>query len=91
MNDLPSKQQLEATGENHGFRVNAKQFVGILIAVVLLVFILSNRKDVTVQFLTVEFTLSLWLVLTLTALAGAAVGALVFARRQKRKATRAAR
>ncbi|MFN7150169.1 MAG: lipopolysaccharide assembly protein LapA domain-containing protein [Microthrixaceae bacterium] len=89
MNDLPSKKQLESTGENYGFRLNAKQFVGILIAVVLLIFILSNRKDVTVEFLTVEFTLSLWLVLTLTALAGAAIGALGFARRQKRRAHRA--
>jgi uncharacterized integral membrane protein len=91
MNDLPSKKQLESTGENHGFRMNAKQLLGSIIALVLLIFILSNRKDVTVQFLTVESTMSLWLVLTLTALAGAAVGALMFARRQKRKAKRAAR
>jgi uncharacterized integral membrane protein len=91
MNDLPSKKQLESSGDNYGFRLNPKQFVGILIAILLLVFILSNRKDVTVQFLTVESTMSLWLVLTLTALAGAAVGALTFARRQKRKAKHAAR
>lgn len=88
MNDLPSKKDLMSTGDNYGFRLNAKQFVGIVVAVVLVVFILSNRKDVTVQFLTVDFTLSLWLVLTITALAGAVVGALVFARRQKRKARR---
>lgn len=88
MNDLPSKRELESTGDNHGFRLNPRQFVGILIALVLVVFILSNRTDVTVQFLTVESTMSLWLVLTLTALAGAAIGALGFARRQKRRARR---
>lgn len=85
MNDLPSKKTLESTGDNYGFRLNPKQFIGILVAIVLFIFILSNRKDVTVQFLMVDFTLSLWLVLTLTALAGAVVGAGVFARRQKRK------
>ena len=89
MNDLPSKKDLESTGDNHGFRLNPKQFLGILIAVVLVTFILSNRKDVTVQFLTADFTMSLWLVLTLTAVAGAAIGALVLARRQKRRARRA--
>lgn len=86
MNDLPSKKTLESTGDNYGFRLNPKQFIGILVAIVLAIFILSNRKDVKVQFLMVDFTLSLWLVLTLTALAGAVVGAALFARRQKRKA-----
>jgi uncharacterized integral membrane protein len=91
VNDLPSKKQLESTGENHGFRLNTKQFVGILIAIVLVIFIVSNRERQTVDFLFVEFTVPLWLILTVTALLGAAVGALALSRRQKRQARRAAR
>ena len=86
MNDLPSKKQLESTGENHGFRLNPKQFAGILIAIVLVIFILSNRERQTVDFLFVELTVPLGLILT-----GTAVGALALSRRQKRHARRAAR
>ena len=88
MNDLPSKKTLESTGENYGFRVNGRQIIGALIAIVLLIFILSNRDPVTVDFLFVEVNTSQWVVLTVTALLGAAVGAGLFARRQKRRAKR---
>ncbi len=88
MNDLPSKKTLESTGENYGFRVNGRQIIGALIAIVLLIFILSNRDPVTVDFLFIEVNTSQWVVLTVTALLGAAVGAGVFARRQKRRARR---
>ena len=54
----------------------------------LLIFILSNRDPVTVDFLFIEVNTSQWVVLTVTALLGAAVGAGVFARRQKRRARR---
>lgn len=89
MSDLPSKKDLMSTGDNYGFRLNARQFVGIVVAVVLVIFILSNRDPITVQFLFVSWNTSQWVVLTVTALLGAAVGAGVFARRQKRKARRA--
>ena len=75
MSDLPSKKKLESTGETHGFRVNARQLVGGLIAIVLLIFILSNRDPITVDFLFVEWNTSQWVVLSVTALLGAAVGA----------------
>lgn len=88
MNDLPSKKDLESSGETHGFRPNSRQIIGGLIAIVLVIFILSNREQVTVQFLFVEFATTQWVVLTVTALLGAAVGAGAFARRQKRKARR---
>ena len=88
MNDLPSKKTLESTGENYGFRVNGRQIIGALIAIVLLIFILSNRDPVTVDFLFIEVNTSQWVVLTVTALLGAAFGAGVFARRQKRRARR---
>lgn len=86
MNDLPDKKALEGTGENHGFRLNPKQFISILIALVLFLFIVQNTDDVEVQLLTVTVETSQWIVLTGTALLGAAVGAGAFARRQKRKA-----
>ncbi len=91
MNDLPSKKQLESTGENYGFRMNSRQIIGALIAIVLLIFILSNRDPITVEFLFIEWNTSQWVVLAVTALLGAAVGAGIFARRQKRKARRATR
>jgi uncharacterized integral membrane protein len=89
VSDLPSKKDLMSTGDNYGFRLNAKQFVGIVVAVVLVIFILSNRDPITVQFLFVSWNTSQWVVLSVTALLGAAVGAGVFARRQKRKTRRA--
>lgn len=88
MNDLPNRKQLEASGDSHGFRINPKQFVGSLVAIVLVLFILSNRDEITVTFLFVEFTTSQWVVLAGTALLGAAVGALMLSRRQKRRARR---
>ena len=72
-----------------------RRSVGILAGagLLLLAFILSNRQDETVQFLFMEFTLPMWLILAVTALLGAAVGTLgVFVRRrQRRKARRADR
>jgi uncharacterized integral membrane protein len=91
VNDLPSKKTLESTGENYGFRVNGRQIIGGLIAIVLVIFILSNRDPITVDFLFIQWNTSQWVVLTVTALLGAAVGAGVFARRQRRRARRAAR
>ena len=88
MSDIPSKKDLESAGENHGFRLNPKQFISILLALVLLLFIVQNTDDVQVKFLTVTFETSQWIVLTVTALLGAAVGAGAFARRQKRRSKR---
>jgi uncharacterized integral membrane protein len=88
VNDLPSKKALESTGDNYGFRMNGRQIGGGLIAIVLVLFILSNRQEVTVEFLFLEFSTPQWVVLTVTALLGAAVGAGIFARRQKRRARR---
>lgn len=88
VNDLPSKKALESTGENYGFRLNGRQLIGILAAIVLLLFILSNRQEVTVEFLFLDFTTPQWVVLAVTGLLGAAVGAGIVARRAKRKARR---
>lgn len=86
MSDLPDKGDLRARGENHRFRTNPRQIGGGVIAVVLVIFIASNSTSVPVSFLMVEVTTPLWLTLTVTALFGAAVGALLLSRRQKRRA-----
>jgi uncharacterized integral membrane protein len=88
MGDLPNKRQLEAEGDTHGFRVNQRVLIGGLIAVVLVVFILSNRASTSISFLMIDWTMPLWLVLAGTALLGAAAGALLTHLRQRRKARR---
>ena len=94
MADLPSKRQLEATGESHGFRASPKLLAGGLLGIILVAFILSNRQKVTVNFLFFSMNdVPLWITLTGTALLGAAVGTVaVFTRRRaRRKARRAER
>jgi uncharacterized integral membrane protein len=94
MADLPSKRQLESTGDNYGFRFSPKLLGGGLLGIVLVAFILSNRQKVTVNFLFFSMNdVPLWITLTCTALLGAVVGTVgVFARRhQRRKARRAER
>ncbi|CAN5675297.1 hypothetical protein BH10ACT3_BH10ACT3_04000 [soil metagenome] len=93
MGDLPNKKDLESQGEAHGFRMNGRLLGGGVVGLLLLAFILSNTQEVSVHFLFMDFRLPMWLVLTVTALLGAAVGTLaVFVRRrQRRKARRADR
>lgn len=77
---------MESKGETHGFRANPRLIIGGVAAVVLLVFILSNRQQEPVQFLFLEATAPMWVTLTVTALLGAAVGAGLVYRRQRRRA-----
>ena len=72
--------------ERSGFQPSARQIGGGLIALVLIVFVVSNRAETTVEFLGFDVTLRLWLILAITAVLGALVGALLGARRQKRRA-----
>ena len=92
MSDLPNKRQLESTGDNYGFRFSPKLLVGSLLGIVLVAFILSNRQEVTVNFLFFSMdNVPLWITLTGTALLGAAVGTVaVFARRRARRKERRA-
>jgi len=85
MGDLPNKRQLEAEGDSHGFRVNQRLLVGGLIAVLLVVFVLSNMDSTQVSFLGFHWNLPLWIVLAGTALLGAAAGALLTHLRARRK------
>ncbi len=92
MADLPNKRQLESTGENHGFRASPKLLVGGLLGIILIAFILSNRQQVTVNFLFFSMeNVPLWITLTGTALLGGVVGTVaVFARRRTRRKERRA-
>ena len=70
------------------FRPSGRQIVGVVIAVVLLVFIAVNNEDVSVSFLFFETNLPLWLVLAGTALLGVGVGMMLGTRRTKAKLAR---
>ena len=85
VNDLPKKKDLQSQGENHGFRLNPRQFVAIVLGIALIVFIVQNRDPVTVRFLMVEVDTRQWIVLVVTAFLGAACGALALARVKKKR------
>lgn len=87
MEDRAERSGELPAGETYGFRPSGRQIGGILAAIVLLVFILSNRESVEVNFLFLHFTWPLWLTLAVTALLGAAVGGLLTVRRRRRRRT----
>ncbi|MEX0767186.1 MAG: LapA family protein [Microthrixaceae bacterium] len=89
MGNIPSKKELRKGPDDHGFQVNTRHVVGGIIAFALVVFIAGNSQDTKVQFLFVSATMPLWIVLAGTALVGAAIGALLTQRRQRRKSGRA--
>lgn len=68
-----------------GITVSPRMIVGILIAVVLIVFIASNRDTVTVEFLVLDLNFPLWLTLAITAGLGFLVGMMFGGKRQKRR------
>lgn len=67
------------------FRPSGRQIVGAVIAIVLLIFIVTNTEDANVTVLVTTVTLPLWLVLAGTAVLGVLVGMGLGARRTKRK------
>ena len=67
------------------FRPSGRQIVGAVIAIVLLIFIVTNTEDANVTMLVTTVTLPLWLVLAGTAILGVVVGMGLGARRTKRK------
>ncbi|UDY34820.1 lipopolysaccharide assembly protein LapA domain-containing protein [Dermatobacter hominis] len=67
------------------FRPSGRQIGGAIIAVLLLVFIVTNTDDAQVTLLVTDVTMPLWLVLAITALLGVVVGMGLGARRTKRK------
>jgi len=67
------------------FRPSGRQIVGTIIALLLLVFIITNTDDAEVTLFVTTVTLPLWLVLAGTALLGVVVGIGLGTRRTKRK------
>ena len=67
------------------FRPSGRQIVGVVIAIVLLIFIVTITEDANVTMLVTTVTLPLWLVLAGTAILGVLVGMGLGARRTKRK------
>lgn len=63
-----------------------RQVIGIVLAVVTLLFILQNRQDVTISLAVVDLTASLWLVTTGLVAIGILIGWLLSSRRASRKA-----
>lgn len=70
---------------SESWRPNGRQIVGIVVAVVLVVFIAANTTDVPINFVFTTVTLSLWVVLAGTALLGVLVGFGLGTRRTKKK------
>jgi uncharacterized integral membrane protein len=65
--------------------VNARMVLGAVALIVLVSFIVSNTEEAPVNFLFWEWTLPLWLALTVAALLGAAIGSALMARRARRR------
>ena len=85
MPDMPSKKELRKGPDDHGFQLNMRAVVGGIIAIALVAFIAGNSGTTEVKFLFFSVEMPLWVVLTGTAFLGAAVGALLTQRRQRRK------
>ena len=77
-----------AFDDKEPFRPSGRQIIGVLIAVVLLVFIAANNQTVPVSFVFFEVSPPLWLVLAGTAALGVGLGMLVGTRRTKAKLAR---
>ena len=67
------------------FRPSGRQIGGGIIALLLLIFIVTNTYDAAVTLVVTTVTLPLWLVLAGTALLGVVVGMGLGSRRTKRK------
>jgi uncharacterized integral membrane protein len=67
------------------FRPSGRQVVGAIIAVLLLVFIITNRDSAEVSLVVTDVTLPLWLVLAITVLLGVVVGMAIGSHRAKRR------
>ena len=67
-------------------RVSAALIIWIVIAVVAIIFIAQNARDAQVKFLFWDGTLSLWVVILLTLLAGAALDRIITWAWRRRKA-----
>lgn len=69
-----AKPAPEQTGEKRKSRVKIKLIVAAALAVLMVLFILSNSQSVEVSYMTVDGRAPLWVVLVVTALVGGLLG-----------------
>lgn len=65
-------------------RLFARHWGALLLAIVLIVFVLENRRRVSINLLATHVRSPLWLVLVVTALIGLAIGYLLARQRARR-------
>lgn len=68
-----------------GFKPTPRQIIGVLVAIVLVVFIAVNSEDASVSLIVTTVNMPLWLVLAITALVGVGIGMMLGSRRAKAK------
>ena len=87
MSDVPRRNDGDAppADQTHGFDANPRTIGAIVIGILLVIFIALNRDDTTIHFIVGDVTMSLWVVIAVTAVLAAAAGFLVGGRRQKRR------
>lgn len=66
---------------NHRFPFGFRHVAGLALLVVMLIFIVQNRRSTTIRFLIPEMTSPLWVALFVSALLGVLVGGLLASRR----------
>jgi uncharacterized integral membrane protein len=78
-----------ATGDKPGFRLSGGAIAAISGAALLVIFMVQNTEDVTLEFLFWDFTWPLWLVVLLSATIGALIWlGIGVIRRHRRRADR---
>ena len=82
--------QADGRGSGSGARMSAGAIASLVGLGVLIIFMIQNTEDVTLQFLAWNFTWPLWLFTLITAVFGALVwlGLSVLRRHRRRKARR---
>lgn len=74
----------DRVGDHPGRRVNGKMILGIVIAVLALIFVLENTDETKVEFLGFNFSTGTWLMLVIFFVAGMILGWLLSRRRAER-------
>ncbi len=88
-----TSESTSGAGQRKGFRLGAGAIASLSGAALLIIFMIQNTEDVTLNFLFWSFTWPLWLFTLVTALIGAFVwfGLGVMRRHRRRKERREAR
>ncbi len=81
----PQARDALAPIERDGGGLSARQVVGIVLAVVTVVFILQNRQDTTISMVLFDVTASLWVITTVLLAIGILIGWLLSGRRASRR------